>query len=117
MKIKKISFLLFSLSFLILFTNCSNKRLAEKGSKSYIASIKTWHKERIENLKKENGWLNLVGLYWLKKGENKFGTDRNNDIVFPSGKAPAHIGTFTLSDSIVTVKIKKGLMFYATVNL
>lgn len=106
---KKTFFLLFSLSLLILLTNCSNNHLPEKGSKSYIASIKTWHKKRIENLKKENGWLNLVGLYWLNKGKNKFGTDRDNDIVFPSGKAPAHIGIFTLSDSIVTVKINKGI--------
>ena len=50
---KKTFFLLFSLSLLILLTNCSNNHLPEKGSKSYIASIKTWHKKRIENLKKE----------------------------------------------------------------
>ena len=30
--------------------------------------------KRVENLKEENGWLNLAGLYWLKPGENTFGT-------------------------------------------
>ncbi|NCI45232.1 DUF1684 domain-containing protein [Sediminibacterium soli] len=51
----------------------------------YAGSIEQWHSERVEGLKKENGWLNLVGLYWLKPGKNYFGTDASNDIVFPKG--------------------------------
>ncbi len=92
--------------FILLFTGCRNNNLEQKGSPSYIASIKEWHKKRIENLKEENGWLNLVGLYWLKPGENKFGTDLGNDIVFPRGMAPGVIGTFTLKNGIVTVNIQ-----------
>lgn len=90
----------------ILFSCGEN--LKERGNPNYIAEIKAWHKRRIENLKKENGWLNLVGLYWLKEGENKFGSDKSNDIVFPP-KAPAFIGILTLKDSIVTVKINDGI--------
>lgn len=75
----------------------------------YLSEIEQWHAKRIENLKKETGWLNLVGLYWLKEGENKFGSAKGNDIVFPV-KAPDYIGTFTLKDSIVTIKVLPGVI-------
>jgi uncharacterized protein (DUF1684 family) len=104
---KKFGFLLliFTLSALI---GCDSG-LKENGSPEYISKIKQWHSKRIGNLKKENGWLNLAGLYWLKKGENKFGSDKRNDIIFPEGKAPAFIGSLILSDSIVIIKVNKGV--------
>ena len=90
---------------LLLLSGCKNNNLEQKGSTSYIASIKQWHKTRIKNLEDENGWLNLVGLYWLKPGINKFGTDLGNDIVFPRGMAPGVIGSLTLNNGIVTVNV------------
>jgi len=95
--------IILSLLIIVSFWNCS-ENLKEKGSKEYIAEIKSWHSKRIENLKKENGWLNLVGLLWLKEGENKFGSDKSNDIVFPEG-SPAFIGKFILKDTTVTVEV------------
>ena len=65
----------------------------EKGSEEYISEINQWHNKRIERLKQENGWLNLVGLHWLKQGENSFGSANNNDIQFPD-KAPEFIFDF-----------------------
>ncbi|MEJ5351685.1 MAG: DUF1684 domain-containing protein [Melioribacteraceae bacterium] len=94
---------------LTIFTFCScGENLKEKGSPDYIAEIKSWHKRRIENLKKENGWLNLAGLYWLKEGENKFGSDKSNDIIFPQN-APAFIGKFFLKDSTVKLEVNDGI--------
>ncbi len=87
---------------LMVITGCG-KTLEEKGSKEYIAEINQWHNKRIENLKKENGWLNLAGLFWLNEGENKFGSAKSNQIIFPE-KAPAFIGTITLKDSVLTFK-------------
>lgn len=101
-------YLLIPLSLILL--NC-NESLKEKGSIEYINQIKDWHKKRIENLKKENGWLNLAGLYWLKEGKNSFGSDKSNDIIFPS-EAPARIGYFILKDSTVTVKIDDNINVY-----
>lgn len=93
------------LSFL---SGCSGESYKEKGSPEYINEINKWHTERIENLKKENGWLNLVGLFWLKDGDNKFGSGESNDIIFPEN-APESIGVFNLKDSIVTIKINDGI--------
>ncbi len=74
----------------------------------YLGEIEQWHTKRIENLKKENGWLNLIGLYWLREGENKFGSAKDNEIIFPPS-APNQIGVFTLKDSVVTIKVLHGV--------
>jgi len=100
-------FLMIAIISVLLF-GCSNK-VPDKGSPEYISGIKEWHNKRVENLKKENGWLNLAGLYWLKPGENTFGTSPGNDIIFPKGSAPGKIGSLFLQDSIVTVKINDGI--------
>lgn len=70
----------------------------------YLNEINEWHQKRINNLKLENGWLNLVGLYWLNEGENTFGSDKNNEIVFPSN-APAKIGSIFLRDSVLSIEV------------
>ncbi len=88
---------------------CKSNGIEQKGSPAYIASINTWHQKRIANLKKENGWLNLAGLFWLHGGENKFGTGLDNDIVFPKGTSPGVIGSFYLYNGAVTVKINPGI--------
>lgn len=95
----------FYLLFTLIIISCVE--LKEKGSAEYLKGIQEWHNKRIENLKRDNGWLNLAGLYWLKEGENKFGSDKSNDIVFPKEKAPLFIGTILLKDSTATIKINK----------
>jgi len=93
------------ISFLII--SCSDS-LKEKGSAEYIASVKKWHNTRLENLKKENGWLNLIGLYWLKEGENKFGSDKSNDFIFPEN-SEKFMGSFFLKDSVIILTVNQGV--------
>lgn len=68
---------------------------------AYQQSFEKWKGDLVEDLKQE--WLPLAGLFWLKPGENSFGTDAKNAIVFPKG--PAHAGSFTLQGQVVTVKL------------
>jgi len=37
---------------------------------AHAAEIQRWQKTRAERLTKEDGWLTLIGLHWLKDGEN-----------------------------------------------
>ena len=67
---------------------------------AYQQSFDKWKSELTEDLKQE--WLPLAGLFWLKPGENSFGTDPKNAIVFPKG--PAQAGSFTLEGKNVTAK-------------
>src|ERR1700674_1183530 len=71
---------------------------------AYQQSFDKWKADLVEDLKEE--WLPLAGLFWLKPGQNSFGTDPKNAIVFPKG--PAHAGLFTLQGKTVTVQFSPG---------
>jgi uncharacterized protein (DUF1684 family) len=59
------------------------------------------------SLKREDGWLTLVGLFWLEPGENRFGSDKTaNRIVFPEGTAPKAMGSLDLAGETVTLRAK-----------
>jgi len=88
--------------------SCTEEKLELKGSAEYISEIDQWHQKRVDRLKDENGWLTLVGLHWLKEGENTFGSDKNNNIVFPEN-APNKIGKIKLKDSIITLTVESGV--------
>lgn len=75
----------------------------------YTEEINKWHEERIRSLEEEDSWLSLSGLYLLEQGENTFGSDSANDIVFPAGKAPDDIGRFILDGNEITVHINPGV--------
>jgi len=76
---------------------------------AYRKEIETWRKERAEGLKQEDGWLTLVGLYWLKPGENRFGSDPGNPVILPRGKAPAVAGVLVREGDAVTLRPEPGV--------
>ena len=80
---------------------------------AYRKEIETWRETRLAGLKKEDGWLALVGLYWLKPGENRFGSDPGNPVILPEGKAPAVAGTFTLEGETVRLNVQPGVALTA----
>jgi len=67
---------------------------------AYVQSFDKWQTELVDDLK-EN-WLSLAGSFWLKPGENAFGTDAGSVILFPKG--PVRAGVFDLQGTDVTVK-------------
>src|SRR4051812_24517044 len=80
---------------------------------AYRKEIEAWRAKRIAGLKKEDGWLTLVGLYWLKPGENRFGSDPGNPVILPEGKAPAVAGTLTLEGKTVRLSVQPGVALTA----
>ena len=67
---------------------------AGAGADTYKADVERWRAEREAALKTDDGWLTVAGLFWLKPGLNRAGTDPSNDIVLPEGTAPARLGVF-----------------------
>lgn len=63
---------------------------------NHRAEIESWRAQRIEGLKKPQGWLSLVGLHWLDEGANRIGAVDDNDLVLAGG--PDHLGVITLVD-------------------
>lgn len=78
------------------------------GEDAYVQSIEQWRQQRLNNLRKPDGWLSLIGLFWLKEGANTFGSDAGNDIRFPADKADAFLGVVTLEDGVVSISILEG---------
>jgi uncharacterized protein (DUF1684 family) len=89
--------------------SCAEKPLEPKGSPEYFSEIDQWHQKRVDRLRDPDGWLTLVGLHWLEEGENTFGSDKNNKIVFPEN-APKNIGTIILKDSVITLKVENDVI-------
>ncbi len=58
----------------------------------YVDSIRAWQKHRDVGLRSENGWLTLVGLFWLKPGGDTIGSADSNDFVLPKDSAPDQVG-------------------------
>jgi uncharacterized protein len=75
---------------------------------AYRADVRKWRADREARLKADGGWLTVAGLFWLKEGENRFGTDPAGDIVLPAGSAPAKAGVFALKGGQVTVSLLPG---------
>src|SRR3972149_5134567 len=67
---------------------------------SYRAEIQKYRADRVAELKADDGWLTVAGLFWLKTGANAAGSAKINDIILPA-KAPALLGTFTLENGVV----------------
>ena len=66
-----------------------------------VAELKKWDAERIAALKQPDGWLNLEGLFWLKKGVNSFGSSKENELVYDNAAFPKHLGDFIYEDGKV----------------
>jgi len=111
--VRKIISMTKSIWFLIpalIFVSCTNKNvLTPEELKIYQAEIDAWHVQRLEKVKAPNGWLNLVGLYWLKSGMNTFGSGENNNIVFPKGKIAEQAGYFLVKGNVVDIHINDGV--------
>jgi uncharacterized protein len=75
----------------------------------YHQEIDQWKKERLLELKSEQGWLNLAGLFWIKEGKQYFGGATTDDIRFPIPSFPARVGYFERKGNIVKQVLEKDI--------
>ena len=76
---------------------------------AYTASIKHFDSLRVKALTAQNGWLNLAGLYWLKPGDNSFGSAPNNQLVFKHKNMPVVLGKFKVAGTRVSFEFDKAV--------
>lgn len=73
---------------------------------AYTDEVEQWKSKRLASLKGEDGWLSLVGLHWLKEGENKIGSDPSNEVTLPEGKSPRVAGSLFLKGGAVKIEAR-----------
>jgi|GEM_PF-1953610 len=69
---------------------------------SYADAIHNWQQHRDQGLRSPDGWLTLVGLFWLNPGDNTIGSAESNNFVLPKQSAPEHVGTLKLQADKIT---------------
>jgi uncharacterized protein (DUF1684 family) len=86
-------------------------QFAKAQENAYKKSVDAWHDMRIAYLKKSDGWLNLEGLFWLKKGKNSFGSDAKADCHYDNKNFPSMLGNFIYQgDSVIWENGSKALI-------
>ena len=79
------------------------------GSSDYTRSVESWRATREASLKADDGWLTLVGLHWLREGQNRVGGMPAADIPLPPGQAPPEVGTIFFAGGTARFEPKPGV--------
>jgi uncharacterized protein (DUF1684 family) len=74
----------------------------------YRREVERWRADREARLEAEDGWLSVVGLFWLAEGENVCGSRAGSTVLLPKG-APEKAGAFLRRGSQVSVRIEPGV--------
>jgi uncharacterized protein len=73
---------------------------------AYLRSYQEWKAELIAD--REDNWLPLAGLFWLKQGVTHFGSDPANEIVLPSS-VDASTGSIERDGDLVRITFLPGV--------
>ena len=96
--------LLLALFFVPLLATSCARPSPKIDAAAYAQEIEQYRTERLAELKSDSGYLSLIGLFWLKEGANKFGSDPANEIILPKGKANRVTGVFVLKNGVVRLE-------------
>jgi uncharacterized protein len=99
--------LLASVSFLV--TVACLTAFAAVGDERYREQNERWRQKREADLKADDGWLTVSGLFWLQPGETRIGSDPSNDILLPA-HAPASVGTLNLREGRVAFRSEPNVL-------
>ncbi len=77
--------------------------LCQSNDSAWRTDLLKWRTAHAADLQKPENWLSLIGLEWLKEGDNSFGADKSNDIQVKA-TAPARIAVFRLEKGKVTLR-------------
>ena len=75
----------------------------------YVKQIQKWRTQEEADLKKEDGWLSVSGLFWLSEGPNRIGTHPHSTVLLPAADGPAFAGTITLSGGKPSIQLEPGV--------
>src|SRR5690348_13487545 len=97
-----------AIALLAILSAACGRHAPEAVSVDYQKEIQDWRAMRLDRVAGPDGWATLAGLYWLKEGENRFGSGAGNDLVLSEGGLPALAGSFTLAKGAISFNAAPG---------
>lgn len=71
-----------------------------------------WRAGRDREMRSEESWLTISGLFWLDEGENTFGASSSSLIKLPPGSAPSLGGKFIKKGTKITAEVAPGVALF-----
>lgn len=75
----------------------------------YIKAVEKWRSDEERDLKKEDGWLTLAGLFWLKDGINTVGAGRDFDVRLTPNFKQGKFGEIDFKNGAASLKVESGV--------
>jgi uncharacterized protein (DUF1684 family) len=72
----------------------------------YRKTVEVWRTHRLARLTAPDGWLSIVGLWWLSEGSNTVGSAAESNVILPQG--PAHLGTIEVKHGRAVLRAEPG---------
>jgi len=69
--------------------------IAANSGDPYGRQVEQWRAQHQSELAHDFGWLTVVGLDWLKEGDNRVGADAASEVPLPAGSAPRRVAVIS----------------------
>jgi uncharacterized protein (DUF1684 family) len=89
---------LVALVIVVASASCGASPARSDASTDVVSEWRAWRAERREELARPDGWLALVGLFWLEPGTHTIGSAADAAYVLPSG--PPRLGEIVVADDV-----------------
>jgi len=80
---------------------------ASPDASSYTAQIEEWRSRRVAALTAPDGWLSVVGLFWLEEGDNTVGSAPGSRVALPA-RTPPRAGVIGLEGGRAVLRAAPG---------
>src|SRR5215472_10056512 len=94
-------------AFLLLSFTLLHAADAPAPNTTWKSDLLAWRAQHAADLQKPTGWLTLIGLEWLKPGDNSFGSAKANAIVVKAS-VPANLAIVNLNGRTLQLVPPKG---------
>lgn len=75
---------------------------------AYLDEIAAFRKRADESLRRERGWLSIMGRWELEPGTTRIGSFPGSTVLLPKAVSPADLGTVTVRDGKARLVLAKG---------
>lgn len=80
------------------------------------SDLEAWRKRVDEGLRRDRGWLSIIGRWELEDGRTKIGSAPGNDVKLPAALAPATLGTVEVANGKARLTLAAGQKMRPVVN-